>query len=125
MKQIPIKQSAGDNVQSDANPNSQSNSPLINKQTNTELIKTEVIDGTPFVVNWTPEKQWFAAYKAYQITKECATKEEVIEEINYNTWHIILLMIQICIVETDNLKSKLAEEANKKNEPDSEGKRGN
>lgn len=83
-------------------------------QPNEELIKREPIDGTPFTVIWTPEKNWFASYKNYQITDQFKTKEEVIEAINYNTWHIIQLLINIMIVETDNIKSKIIQEEQKK-----------
>lgn len=81
---------------------------MINRAENTELTKQEPIDGTPFIAIWTPEKNWFATYKKYQITGNYETQEKLIEEINYNTWHIISLLISIMIVEADNIKDTLA-----------------
>lgn len=115
MSSTTTKQSDTLQIQSSANvnPNSASKSELIDKEKNTELNKQIPIDGTPFIAVWTEEKEWFGTYKRYQITGHHKTQEELIEAINYNTWHIISLLISIMIVEADNIKDQL-NAANKK-----------
>lgn len=64
---------------------------------NSELIKREKIEGTPFTIIEDTEKGWYVVMGNYIITKPSDTKELAMRILEIERWNIILTMIIIVI----------------------------
>lgn len=57
------------------------------------LATDEQIEGTPFVLRWKEGKGWFITIGLTRLTEPTSTKEETLEHLEKNKWHIIAAMI--------------------------------
>lgn len=95
MSQTTIKQSDTDNPQSNVQETSNSN---------TEMIKREKIEHTPFWLIYDENKKgWFITMLNYQMTLPQPTRSEALKDLDNRKWEIIAGMIEIIMVRVSNM----------------------